>query len=368
MKAVALLPTILSAGYIIILSLLFSTSTNALTTDLTSRDIDPHKIEANSPFAKCHDAGKTWEECNSLPSQVQSRDMTTNPNPNNEPFARFDRGSSPFSDCLNSGKSWDTCHRTVADLSPKQNNIQARADRGSSPFTDCLNGGGSWAKCQSSVHTTKREFPHSLELKRDLSPTADEEQSESTDYGLALRDTPPNFKGQASCYTSTLSKWITNTAITKVKKEACTKTVSGLKTGVYQAFGKKYGVIGAGADAFYYNKAGSYWPVAGNLELKGYKYKIPDNAAELDQKAQGFCEQAVTAFAGDKGAGGEACTTDEKSVWTFKKVGHHAVNGGFYHVTFDGKPVNIDDQGDCTNCALSFNLEWPENLSKDDKQ
>lgn len=276
-----------------------------------------------------------------------------------------------------SGLSNGTYHCQVHSA----NHNETRNIVSGSPFHDCLGLGKTWHECRLAV----QELVVQIELEsivktmnttstipRNAQTTMEKRITPSTISGV-LNDLGISFGQSEQCYSvNSLGStgWLTNTAVSSLKKSACTAAVAqalnpvsgkvaGLgyftKTlaGYYQANG---GPIVDPKVGFYLSTlfSGDYMDLA-KVAAKGFN---------LNQLGIDLCMKGMDHLLSDSG-----CTATRKA-GVVKQ--HTSVNGGEFNyahgdgtVATDAPAPKFDSSGACTNCMFQMFMEASNNVDKD---
>ncbi|RDL37698.1 uncharacterized protein BP5553_05131 [Venustampulla echinocandica] len=270
--------------------------------------------------------------------------------------------TSPFHDCVSSGKGFNECRA-------QSRGFKRDAPTSTSPFHDCMDKpDATLAKCTTSAGLVPRsaDFRSKAEADGDL---------ETRDLVLTERKLDINFKGfiddlghklggSEQCYSVNnlgRTSWLTNTAVSALKGEACTFAVNQALAATGNGIGK-YTDTKSG---FY---MGNFGPVV-SPKVKFFMTVLLTGAdlagiKDVKEFAIDLCTKGVDRLTGDPG-----CVSERK---VGKKVSHMSVNGGEFDwalVTGD-KPNNkpeYDNAGVCTNCIMTLVMEAANKVNKDGK-
>ncbi|KAI9865715.1 MAG: hypothetical protein M1813_002173 [Trichoglossum hirsutum] len=264
-------------------------------------------IESTDPLYKgCVDSGNTVDECH-LGVSIAKRDGN-------------DVDYDPFHDCLNSGKTFEACRLAVPITKRDGNDVDY------TPFHDCLNSGKSFDQCR---------VVQGLKARSDVTLV-------ERGWDGVINELSRAWGGQSKCYSENRGHWLTNTAVRKIAKEACTEALKQVgQTGI--------GLFTKKLTGFYDGLLGPVVKPNVKFLLSTYVQKKVGIDFNLDTIGEELCEKGVNHLA------------DDGDCNTAKKVGvivsHRAVRGGIFDWTIDGSAPVYGNDGACSNCILSIVIE-----------
>ncbi|KAI9759821.1 MAG: hypothetical protein M1840_003079 [Geoglossum simile] len=264
-------------------------------------------IESTDPlYNECIDSGNTVEECH-LGVTIAKRDGN-------------DVDHSPFYDCLDSGKTFEACRLAVPITKRDGDDIDF------TPFHDCLDSGKSFDQCR---------VAQGLKARSDVTLVERGWDGVFNALGRA-------WGGQSKCYSENKGRWLTNTAVRKLAKEACKEALKkASKTGV--------GFFTKELTGFFDSLIGPIIKPLVKFRLSTYVQGKTGIDFNLDTIGNELCEKGVKHLADDKDC------NKAKNVGVI--VSHHAVKGGIFDWTIDGSPPVYGNDGACSNCILSVVIE-----------